>query len=73
MNKKQKEEYYYAKGIFVGIIFQNILLVFFLIMISSKDVFEFFGLIIIWYIVITFSLASIIYFSKHLIHKRGKQ
>jgi ABC-type polysaccharide/polyol phosphate export permease len=62
MNKQQIKKYFYAKGVLAGIILQNIILIFFLTMISSKDGFEFLGLVPIWFLVITFSLASVVYF-----------
>jgi len=61
-NKDKVNKYYYAKGIFVGILFENILLLFFLIMMSTKDGFAFFGLFPIWFFMIVFSIASIVYF-----------
>ena len=62
MNKQQIKKYFYAKGVLVGVMLQNILMFFFLAIISSKDGFEFLGLMPIWFIVITFSLASVVYF-----------
>lgn len=60
MNKQQIKKYFYVKGVVAGIMFQNIFIFWFLIIISSKDGFEFFGLTPIWIIVITFSLASVV-------------
>jgi ABC-type polysaccharide/polyol phosphate export permease len=62
MNKQQIKKYFYAKGVLVGVMIQNILLFFFLIIISSEDGFEFLGLMPIWFFVITISLASVLYF-----------
>jgi len=62
MNKQQIRDYFYARGILIGVMLQNIFLFFFLIIISSKDGFEFLGLMPIWFGVIVFSLSSIIYF-----------
>jgi len=45
-----------------GVMLQNIPLIFFLIIISSKDGFEFLGLVPIWFLTITFSIASVVYF-----------
>ena len=62
MNKQQIKKYFYAKGVLVGVMLQNIFMFFFMIIISSKDGFEFLGLKPIWFILIVFSLASVVYF-----------
>jgi ABC-type polysaccharide/polyol phosphate export permease len=62
MNKQQIKKYFYAKGVLAGVMLQNILMFFFLIIISSKDGFEVLGLMPIWFIVVIISLASIVYF-----------
>ncbi len=62
MKKSQIKEYFYAKGVLVGIATQNFFLIMFLIIASSKDGFEFFGLTLLWFIVVTFSGAGIFYF-----------
>ena len=55
-------EYFYAKGVLVGIATQNFFLIIFLIITSSKDGFEFLGLTLLWFVVVAFSLAGICYF-----------
>jgi hypothetical protein len=62
MKSEKIKKYFYAKGVFVGIMSQNIFLLIILIIISTKDGFEFFGLFPIWSIIIMFSLASTFYF-----------
>ena len=62
MNKQQIKKYFYAKGILAGLMVQNFFMLFFMIIISSKDGFEFLGLVPIWFLTITFSIASVVYF-----------
>ena len=62
MKNSQIKKYFYSKGILVGILSQNIFLLFFLIIISTKDGFDFLGLYPIWFIFVTFSICGILYF-----------
>jgi hypothetical protein len=62
MNKQQIKKYFYAKGVLAGVILQNIFMFFFMIIISSEDGFEFFGLMPIWFIIVSVSIASVVYF-----------
>jgi len=62
----KEERYCYGKGILVATILQNSLLLFFLIIISTKEGYEFFGLFPIWAILTAMSIAAVIYYYKKI-------